>query len=572
MKNSDVAQLLTDIADMLEMQQEQKFKVLAYRNAARRIEGLSENVTDLVEEGRIGKIKGIGESIAAKITEFVKTGRSSYRDDLSARLPAGISELLQVAGIGAAKARLFYEELHISTIDELEEAAKSHLLQTIPKIKAKTEENVLLGIQRYRQSTGRMLLGAALPSAEKIVDEMRPHESVGSIEMCGSVRRMKETIRDIDILVASSKPKDVVEKFTSLSGVKSTLAKGPTKASVLTEQEVQIDLRVVSPDQWGAALQYFTGSKDHNIALRSLAESNGLKVNEYGVFRVEDKEKIAGKDENDVYGALGMPWIPPELREASGEIEAALAGRLPELVRLCDLCGDLHAHTNWSDGQNTIEEMAEAAKTLGYEYLAIADHSVGLGFVHGLSLERIQEQRQAIGELNEQYHGFRLLHGIEVNIRSDGTLDYPDEVLAEFDVVTASIHSSLSQTKERITQRMLSAIENPHVDIIGHPTGRLINKREPSEFDEDAVFRAAAETQTALEINSQPDRLDLKDSHARRAAEMGVCFAINSDAHAPSQLELVRYGTATARRGWVGKGSVLNALPLKELMTRLERK
>jgi len=568
MKNADVAQLLDEIADMLDMQGEPKFKVIAYQTAARRIENLTEDINDVVAEKRLSRIKGVGESISAKVTEFVETGKCAYHDDLAEKLPPGLAKMLRIPGVGAKRARLFYDELNISTVEELEEAARNHRLCKIPKFKEKTEQNVLEGIQRLRQATGRMLLGTALPAAEKIVRSLQDNPAVEQIETGGSIRRRRETIRDIDILVASTKPEDAIEAFAGLPNVVSVLAKGKTKASVLTEQDLQVDLRVVAPDEWGAALQYFTGSKDHNVQLRGLAIDQGLKVNEYGLFRVETNEKIAGADEEGMYRGVGMAWIPPEIREGSGEIEAAMEGRLPDLVDLTDIRGDLHTHSDWSDGRHTMEQMADAAMARGYEYLAVTDHSFGLGFI-GLTVEKISEQREAIDALNEEYEDFRLLHGIEVNIRGDGTLDYPDEVLAAFDVVTASLHGGLSQPRERITERLLSAIRNPHVDIIGHPSGRLINRRDPSDFDEDTVFAAAAETGTALEINSQPDRLDLKDSHARRAMEAGVDVAINSDAHSTDQLQLVRYGVATARRGWVEKGRVLNALPLDALLERL---
>lgn len=569
MKNEDVVQLLSEIADMLEVQGESAFKVRAYRGAARRLDGIAEAVTDLVAQGRLTEIRGIGASIAEKITEFATTGHSTYRDELASKLSSGLVKMLEIPGVGPKTARLFYEDLHISSIDELEEAAKTHRLREMPHVGEKAEQNVLAGIERLRHRSGRMLLGTALPAAEEIVRQLRPNPAVERIETCGSLRRWKETIGDIDILVASTHPMDALDAFTSLPITKSVLAKGTTKASVLTEQDLQIDLRVVSPDEWGAALQYFTGSKEHNVQIRSIAESNGLKLNEYGVFRTDTERKVAGGDEEGVYRILGMPWIPPEIREAHGEVEAALEGCLPDLVELSDIRGDLHTHTNWSDGHSSIDEMAQAARERGYGYLAITDHSVGMGFISGLTVERIREQRQVIDQLNEHFDGFRLLQGIEVNIRADGTLDYPDDVIARFDVVTASIHGGLGQSEERITERMLSAIHNPHVDIIGHPSGRIIDRREPSVFDEDAVFSAAAETQTALEINSQPERLDLNDSDARRAIKFGATVAIDSDAHSTDQLQLVRYGTATARRGWVGRDSVLNALSLKELLAWL---
>jgi DNA polymerase (family 10) len=569
MKNAEVARLLEEIADLLEMKGETPFRVRAYRDAARRIEGLRENVATLAEENRLTDIRGIGPSIAAKISEFVKTGRSTYLEELAREFPEGMAELLEIPGVGAKKARLFYEKLGISTVEQLEEAAKTHRLMQLPGIQEKTEQNVLQGIQRLKQVKGRMLLGTALPAAEEIIRELRTHPSAQQVEVGGSIRRMKETIGDIDILAASDNPEEVINAFVSLSPVKSVLARGTTKASVLTDANLQIDLRVVSPDQWGAALQYFTGSKDHNIQLRTIAENRGLRINEYGVFRTNTNERIAGSTEEEVYRTLGMDWIPPEIRESSGEIEAAMEGRLPHLVKIDDIRGDMHAHTNWSDGSDTIEAMAEAARALGYEYLTISDHSVSMTFIKGLTVERVREQRRIIDRLNEHFDGFRLLHGIEVNIRSDGTLDYPDEILAEFDVVTASIHSGLGQSRQQITQRMLSAIHNPHVDILGHPSGRLINKRDPSEFDAETVFTAAAKTGTALEVNAQPDRLDLGDADVRSAIELGATVAIDSDAHSIAQLELIRYGVATARRGWAEPQHVLNALPLDKLMERL---
>jgi len=571
MKNEDVVRLLSEIADMLEVQGESAFKVRAYRDAARTLEGMSESVADLVAEGRLTEIRGIGASIADKITEFVETGRSRYHDELESKLSSGFVKMLQIPGVGPKMARLFREELGISSIEELEEAAKSHRLRDLPRFGEKTEQNVLAGIERLRRKSGRLLLGTALPAAEQIVGRLRGNAAVERIETCGSLRRWRETIGDLDILVASTRPADALDAFAELPIVKSVLAKGSTKASVLTEEDLQVDCRVVAPDEWGAALQYFTGSKDHNVQIRGIAEQNGLKLNEYGVFRTADDTKVAGPDEEGVYRVLGMAWIPPEMREAHGEVEAALEGRLPDLVELCDIRGDLHIHTNWSDGHDSIEAMAEAAMARGYEYLAVSDHSVGMGFISGLTVERIREQREVIDRLNERYEGFRLLQGIEVNVRADGTLDYDDEVLAGFDVVTASIHGGLSQPEERITERMLSAIRNPHVDIIGHPTGRIIDKREPSAFDQDAVFAAAAETRTALEINSQPDRLDLKDTQARRAVEAGALIAIDSDAHSTAQLQLTRYGVATARRGWVTKNRVVNALPLEDLLAWLKR-
>lgn len=569
MKNEDVIDLLNEIADLLELKGESAFRVRAYRIAARSIEGLHENVAKLAEENRLTEVHGIGESIAEKIRECVLTGHSTYREELAEELPPNISELLEIPGVGASKVRMVHEKLGVTTVGQLEEAANSHKLHKLPGFGEKTEQNILRGIQILKQRTGRMLLGTAWPAAEEIVELMKENPAVEQIEMGGSIRRKKETIGDIDILVSSSNAGNAIKAFTSLPNVRSVIAEGSTKASVVTDANFQIDLRVVSPDEWGAALQYFTGSKNHNISTRSIAEKFGLKINEYGVFRIKTNEKIAGKTEEEVYSVLGMDWMPPEIRENSGEIEAALKHKLPDLIEVTDIRGDLHAHTDWSDGHNTIEEMAEAAMERGYEYLAISDHSASMTFINGLSIERIREQRKIIDDLNRQYNGFRLLHGIEVNIRGDSTMDYEDDILAQFDVVTASIHTGLGQSEERITERMLAAIRNPNIDIIGHPSGRIIDKREASAFDRKAVFQAAAETGTAMEINSQPDRLDLKDTDARYATELGAMVAIDSDSHTRGQLGLIRYGVATARRGWVTKDHVLNALPINKLLEKL---
>ncbi|MDO8588522.1 MAG: DNA polymerase/3'-5' exonuclease PolX [Armatimonadota bacterium] len=568
MKNEQVAHLLNNIADLLELKNENQFKIRAYHEAARRIESLPEDIAAAAREDRLKEIHGVGESIAEKVQEYLQTGKSSYFDELAKSVAPGMAEIMGIPGVGAKKAQLFFRELGISTLDQLEDAAKSHRLCNLPGVHEKTEENVLLGIHRVRQASSRLLLGTALPAAEEVVGLLRSHEQILKVEVCGSIRRMKETIGDIDILASSNEPDAAIDAFAALPVVRLVLARGPTKASILTHSDLQMDLRVVPPESYGAALQYFTGSKDHNIQVRALAEHQGLKVNEYGVFRVKTKERVAGEDEEGVYRAIGLEWIPPELRERAGEIEAAASGRLPKLVELEDIKGDLHAHTKWSDGSDSLEDMAQAARERGYEYLVISDHSVSMGFIKGLTVERIEEQRRRIRLLNAKTSGFRILTGIEVNIRSDGTLDYDDEVVSRFDLVTASIHSGFAQSREKLTQRMIAAAENPHVDVIGHPTGRLIGKREPYDVDLEAVMKVAARTGVALEINSQPDRLDLRDSDARLAKRLGVTVAIDSDSHTTGQFAFMRYGVATARRGWIEKKDVLNALSLQELQKR----
>lgn len=480
-----------------------------------------------------------------------------------------MAQLLEVPGLGPRRAETIYRELGITTIPQLADSARQHRLCKLPGIREKTEQKILREIERLQQRTRRLLLGVALPAAEEVVNLLKGHPAVERIDPAGSIRRMKETIGDIDILVASTRPLAVMDAFTTLPIVKEVLAKGPTKSSILTRANLQIDVRVIKPEEYGSALQYFTGSKEHNIALRELAIRKGLKLSEYGIFDDRTGKRLAGETEQEVYHVLGLQWIPPELRENRGEIEAAAEGRLPKVVELRDIRGDLHVHTDMSDGTDPLEVMVEAARRHGYEYVAITDHSIGLGVAGGLSLDVIAEQKRIIDKLNHKYAPFRILHGIEVNIRGDGTLDYDDEVLRHFDIVTASIHSGFGQPRERMTERIIKAIRNPNVDVLNHPRGRLIDKRAGYEVDLDAVIKVAAEEGVSLEINSQPDRLDLDDVWSRRAKEMGVTLTIDSDAHNKDQLGLLRYGVATARRGWLEKSDVLNTLPLDKLLQQL---
>jgi len=571
MRNTEVAQFLSNIADMLEIKGESPFRVRAYRDAARQIESLAEDVEDIQEQGRLTQIPGVGESIATKISEYLETGRSEYYEQLKKEINPGIATLLEVPGVGPSKARLFYEKFGIDSIEKLEEAAREHKLSTVPTIGEKTEQAILRGIERLRGRSGRTPLGIALPTALGVLEKVRQFPGVVKADLAGSLRRMRDTIGDLDLLCASHNPAQVMERFVTLSMVREVLAKGTTKSSIVTHDGLQVDLRVVKPEEYGAALQYFTGSKEHNIHLRSIAESQGFKVNEYGIFRVSDNERVAGTTEESMYETLGLQWIPPELREDRGELEAARRKMLPDLIEESDLKGDLHIHTNWSDGYSSAEEVIEAARERGFEYIALADHSVSMAFVRGLTPERIREQRKLIDELNSKFRDIRVLQGIEVNIRSDGTLDYDDEVLAEFDIVTASIHTGMAQSPEKMTERILRAVRNPHVDIIGHPTGRIIGKRDPYEIDLEAILRAAAETGTAMEINSQPDRLDLRDTDVRMAKDMGVMLAINTDSHRADQFRLLNYGVATARRGWLEEKDVLNALSLDGLLRWLRK-
>ena len=568
-RNQEIARLLDDIAVLLELQGDSPYRVGAYREAARRIENMPEDIEALWQEGRLREIPGVGESIAAKIDEYLSTGQLRYYEYLKREVKPGVASLLSVPGLGPRRARLIYDRLGVTNIEELAEAARQHQLRTLPGLGARSEENILREIHRLQQRTSRMLLGVALPVAEHVVQMLRGHPAIQRASPAGSIRRMRETIGDIDILIASSRPREAMEAFTTLPIVKEVLAVGGTKASILTREELQIDARVVDPANWGAALQYFTGSKSHNIALRELAISEGYKVNEYGVFRDSTGERVGGEREEDVYRILGLSMIPPELRENRGEIEAARFGRLPKLVERNDIKGDLHVHTDWSDGSASLPQMVEAARALGYQYLAITDHSGSLGIAHGLLPERLREQRRQIDRLNESVAPFRILAGSEVDIRADGTLNFDDRVLADLEIVTASVHSAFGQSRERMTQRIVRALRNPHVDVLNHPMGRLLNKREGYDVDLEIVLRAAAETGTIIEINSSPERLDLDDVWARRAKELGVTLVINTDAHSPQTLANMRYGVAVARRGWLEAANVLNTLPVAALLRRL---
>ncbi len=571
MRNQDVAAFLDEIADLLELKGENRFRVGAYRTAASRIENLPEDVEDVWLAGQLENVPGVGESIAAKVGEFLQTGHATYLDDLRKEVPPGVRELLTVPGVGPAKAQLIHKSLGIQTIEGLEEAAREHRLSQLPGIREKTEEKILREVERLQQRTRRILLGVALPAAEEVARLLAQNPLVQQVQPAGSLRRMRETIGDIDLLASSDQPARVTDAFSRLPLVKEVLATGPTKASVLTRDNLQIDLRVVKPEEYGSALQYFTGNKEHNIALRDIAIRRGWKLNEYGLFEESTGRRMAGNDECDIYRALGLECMPPEIRENRGELEAAATGRLPDLIEQEDLRGDLQVHSNYSDGSATMGEMARAAQLMGYRYLAITDHSQGLGVAHGLSPERLKQKLREIDELNDRIAPFRVLKGAEVDIRGDGHLDYPDEILGRLEIVVVSIHSGFEQSQERITDRILRAFENPYVDILAHPTGRLLNRRPGYAVDLERVLRSAAERGIAVEINASPDRLDLDDVWARRAKELGVTLCINTDAHTPGSLAFIRYGVAVARRGWIEKQDVLNALPVERVLASRRR-
>ncbi|NOX97734.1 MAG: DNA polymerase/3'-5' exonuclease PolX [Nitrospirae bacterium] len=570
MRNSEIAQIFQDIADILEIKGENPFRVRAYHKIVRILETLPEEIEKVCQRGELRNIPGVGEGLAKKIEELLATGKLAYYEDLKKQVPSGLVELLAIPEIGPKTVSLLYKELGINNVRELEKAVKEHRLKDLPGMGPKTEENIRRGIELLKKKQGRMLLGRAYPLAQSIIERLGGLPEVDRISLAGSLRRMRETIGDIDILVASRKPRRVMQVFTELPGVTEILSIGETKSSIIMEENLQVDVRVVEPDSFGAALQYFTGSKPHNIKLREIANKRGLKINEYGVFEIKSGEKISGQTEEEVYATLDLSYIPPELREERGEIEAAQEGKLPHLVELRDIQGDLHVHSRWSDGSDSIRELAEAAGKRGYRYMAVCDHSQSLKVAGGLSVDERWKQIEEIRKINKELKNFRVLAGAEVDIHSDGSLDYEDELLKELDIVIAAIHSGFKQNREIMTGRVVRAMENRFVHIIAHPTGRLLHEREPYQVDVETLVREARRTGTFLELNAFPERLDLNDIHCRQAKEAGVMVALGTDAHHQGQMEMMPYGVATARRGWLEKKDILNTLSLKDLLKRLK--
>ena len=567
MRNLEIAKLFNEIADLLEIKDENIFKIRAYRRAAMNLESLTEEIESVAERGGLTDIAGIGKDLAAKIGQALETGRIEYLDELRKEIPRGVVELMEIPGVGPKTAKLLFETLQVDSVENLEALAQEGKLLGLPGIKQKTIENILKGIQVVKRGRERMLLGRALPLAREIVQALEKLPPVKKISMAGSLRRMRETVRDFDLLITSTKPAKVMGAFIALPQVAEVLAHGETKATVRHREGIQMDLRVVEPECFGAALQYFTGSKDHNIRVRELASRKGLKVSEYGVFKEATGRRIAGATEEEVYRAIGLPYIPPELREDTGEVEAALEGRLPNLLTLDDLRGDLHAHTNWSDGHHQLETLVQAAHRKGYEYIIVSDHSRSSTVAGGLSEEKLLEQIGKIRALNRKYRNFRILTGSECDILADGRLDYSDRVLAQLDIVLCAVHSRFKQGRAEMTARIVKALSNPYVNILAHPTGRLIGERDPYDVDLEAVFAAAKQHGKAVEINAQPSRLDLNDHQARRAKELGVKISIDTDTHFLDQLENMALGVATARRAWIGKADVINTMPLGKLLT-----
>jgi DNA polymerase (family 10) len=566
MKNMLVAQILNQVADMLEMQGVE-FKPRAYRRAARTIESLAEPVEQIYADNKLEELPGVGEAIAKKIAEIIETGSLKYLDELKAKNPIDLEGILAVEGIGPKTAGLLFKKLGIRNLNDLERAAKQHKIRKIKHLGPKTEENILSSIELAKKGRGRILLGDALPVAEELCERLNAEAS--RIQAAGSLRRMKETVGDIDILATANQPTELVTVFTRLSDVRKVLEKGEAKSSIILQNNLQVDLRVVAERSFGSALMYFTGSKDHNIALRKHAIARGLKLNEYGLFK--GNEQVAGRTEEEVYQKLGLEYIPPELREDKGEVDAAMNHELPNLIPYDAIQGDLHVHTQWSDGRHSIKEMAQAAKALDYEYVAITDHYSTIPIVHGLNEQRLQDQMKEIDQVNEQVSGIQILKGAEVDISPNGTLKGEKTILKELDLVVASVHGSFKQTKKEMTQRLISAMETGLVNIIGHPTSRKINEKNPCEIDLDELFETSKRTGTYLEINSSPHRLDLDDANANLALKAQCKLAINTDAHDTDEFKNIRFGIATARRAWMRKNDIINTLPLTELTKTLRK-
>jgi DNA polymerase (family 10) len=574
MNNRQLAETFVLIADLSEIKGEVIYKTLAYRKAAENLAGLGRDVNDMWKEGKLREIPGVGEAIAEKIDELMRTGKLQFLEKLKKEVPPGLAEWLKVPGLGPKKVGMIWNALKITTLPELEEAAKDGKLRDLPGMGTRSEETILAGIASLARRSGRIPLGRAWPLAQGIIHELKKVSGVVAAEPAGSLRRMRSTIGDIDILVASSDPKPVMEKFTKLPGVFRVLGKGETKSSIEFGDGVRAQVWVHPPERFGTALMYATGSKEHNVRLREIALEKGLSLSEHALTKKKGEgAEMLFATEQEVYAALGLPYIPPELREDRGEIQAAKANKLPKLIELKDIKADLQVHSTWSDGKLSMLEMARAEAKRGMKVVAFTDHSVSLGVTGGLSMEAHKKQAAEIKKTQKQLGDtIQVLHASEVEIKADGKLDYPDEFLKSLDLVLASLHTSLRQPRAKVTQRVLNAIRNPNVDIIGHPTGRLIPDREGADLDMEALFKAAAESGVALEINAHPARLDLDDVHARRANELGIPISINTDGHSEADLDLLFYGVATARRAWLEAKDVINAWPKKKLLDWLDKR
>ena len=563
MRNKEVAAVLYEIADLLDIKGEE-FKPNAYRRAARVLEGYGEDVEVLGAEHRLKDVSGVGEALTDKITEYLTTGKISLLENLKRETPQGVVEMLAIPGVGPKTVGLVWKELGITSIEDLKNAAKGHQIMKLRGFGEKREAKILRSIEFLSEAKKRTPLGVALPLAEEIVEFVKVNAPVIRMAFAGSVRRMKETAGDLDFLAVSSKREDVVRVFTKMPMVREVAMAGETKATVILRDGIQADLRVLDERSWGSGLQYFTGSKDHNVHLRTVAQKQGLKLNEYGLFRGD--EQISGATEEEVYRSLGMQFIEPEMREDAGEIEAAQEGRLPKLVAMADMRGDFHVHTNLSDGGDSLEVMVEAARPRGYSYVGISDHSASLKVAHGVSVEDLLRQRDKVRAINQASGGFRVLLGTECEILANGDLDYPDDILGELDFVIASVHSKFNMQLREMTDRVLTAVSHPHVNILAHPFTGMVHRREPIQLDLERVAEEAAEAGTALEINAFPDRLDLSGPQARLAKEKGAKLVIDTDSHLAEHLAFMRLGVGTARRGWLEPEDVVNCWPYERVV------
>lgn len=570
MRNQEVADVFYQIADLLEIKGELPFKVRAYRRAAQRIETLERDIEEIWKQGKLRSIPGIGESMAKKIEELIKTGKLQYLENLKKEIPEELIRLMEIPGLGPKKALILYKKLGITTIEQLREACKQGRLRFLEGFGEITERNIIRGIEMLERSRGRALINVAYDDGYRIVEYLRQNKDVLKIDIAGSLRRMKETIGDIDILVSSLNPDSVMDMFVKYPDVKEVLVKGSKKTSVILRDGIQVDVRVVKPESFGAALQYFTGSKDHNIQVRNLAIKKGLKINEYGVFRKDNDEYIAGRTEEEVYRAIGLQYIEPELRENRGEIELAQQGKLPKIVKYEEIKGDFHIHSKWSDGTASIEEIAKRGEEMGLEFVGIADHSASLRVAYGLSEEKVMEKINEIRKVQEKFE-IRIFAGTECDIKPDGSLDYSNKVLKALDFAYAAVHSKFKMSRKEMTERIVKAMQNEYINMLAHPTVRLIGKRDPIDVDLERIFEVAKETDTFLEINAFPDRLDLNDVHAKAAKEMGAKMVIGTDAHALDHMRFLKFGTAMARRGWLEKEDILNTYDLSKIEKILGR-
>ncbi len=565
MKNKLVADIFYEIADLLDIKGEIFFKTRAYRMAAQTIEVLDEDIEKVVKEDRVEEIPGVGGALAKKIREIVETGELKYLEDLKKEVPESLLEMLDIHSLGPKKVSAIYKNLGIKSIAELEKAAREGRLRDLEGFGEITEKLILRGISLKRKTQGRVLLNLAYEDGLSYVDYMKGCKVVNRISLAGSLRRMKETIGDVDILVSSDEADEVMDFFVDYDDVKRVLLKGSTKTSVLLEDNLQVDLRVVEDKSFGAALQYFTGSKEHNVKMRGIAIKNGFKLNEYGLFKKDSKDFVVGGEEEEVYSKLGLDYIAPQLRENRGEIEAADKGELPSLLELDDINGDFHVHSVYSDGKSRISEIVQYAKGLGYSFVGISDHSESLKVAGGLSERDVDKKLEEISRINKKEGDFRVFCGTECDIKSDGSLDYADSILKKFDFVAAAIHSNFKMSEKQATDRIVKALENEYVNFLAHPTCRMIGSREALKLDLDKVFNVALERDVYMEVNSFPDRLDLNDLNIRKALDMGVKLVVNTDAHTVSNMDFMKYGVSTARRGWAEKKDVLNTLSVSDL-------